>query len=132
MPDALQIRAQLADWIEGRISLAEFEDWFVPATWNIHHCNDPEAEDLADEIELSLSEYSGGYLSASELRDGMRKLLGSGISFALREPAEIPRAFSSSSSQRVTLVLTSLDFWLAQVETPIPTLVREQPLQLHG
>jgi hypothetical protein len=72
MPEAIQIRSRLSDWIEGRISLAEFEDWFVPATWNIHKGNDAAAEDLTDSIELSLSEYSGGYLTLEELREKLK------------------------------------------------------------
>jgi hypothetical protein len=74
MPGAVQIRSRLADWINGRVSLSEFEDWFVPETWNIHKANDPEAEALADEIELSLSEYSGGYLSLGQLKENLKEL----------------------------------------------------------
>lgn len=73
MPDAVQIRLKLSDWIEGRISLTEFEDWFVPATWNIHQDNDAEAEGLTDLIELSLSEYSGGYLTVHELKERLKE-----------------------------------------------------------
>jgi hypothetical protein len=46
----------------------------VPETWNIHKANDPEAEALADEIELSLSEYSGGYLSLGQLKENLKEL----------------------------------------------------------
>jgi hypothetical protein len=74
MPDALQIRSRISDWLDGEISLSEFEDWFVPATWNIHKGNDPEAEELTDEIELSLSEYSGEYLSLDQLKDKLTEL----------------------------------------------------------
>jgi hypothetical protein len=75
MPNAHQIRERLADWINGKTSLIEFEDWFIPATWNIHQSGDKDAENMVDEIELNLSEYSGGYISQIELRDAMRSLL---------------------------------------------------------
>jgi hypothetical protein len=74
MPNAFQIRSRLTEWINGGISLSEFEDWFVPETWNIHKANDPEAEALTDEIELSLSEYSGGYLSLDRLKENLKEL----------------------------------------------------------
>jgi hypothetical protein len=74
MPDALQIRTRLADWLDGKISLSEFEDWFVPETWDIHKANDPDAEDLADEIELSLSEYSGGHVSVDQLKQNLTEM----------------------------------------------------------
>jgi len=75
MPDALKICWRLLEWIEGDVSLDEFEDWFVPATWNIHRASDPEAEDLTDEIELSLAEYSGGHLTIEELKAELAKLV---------------------------------------------------------
>jgi hypothetical protein len=74
IPNAFQIRSRLAEWINGGISLSEFEDWFVPETWNIHKANDPEAEALTDEIELSLSEHSGGYLSLDRLKENIKGL----------------------------------------------------------
>src|SRR5438128_2351866 len=82
MPDALQIRSRLADWIDGRSSLSEFEDWFVPETWNIHKASDAEAEDLTDEIELSLSEYSGGHLTLEQLKESLRERVLVGYPFA--------------------------------------------------
>jgi hypothetical protein len=72
MPNAAQIRACLAEWLDGNTSLEEFEDWFVPETWNLHKENDLQAEDLANEIELSLSEYSGGYISRAKLEAELR------------------------------------------------------------
>jgi len=77
MPNVYQIRERLADWLSGKISLTEFEDWFVPATWRIESSGDDAAENLVDEIELNLSEYSGGYLSREQLMDAMRPLLAS-------------------------------------------------------
>ena len=77
MANASEIRTHLADWLDGKFSLAEFEDWFVPETWNVHKSNDPEAESLADEIELRLSEYSGGHLRAEQLREELKELANS-------------------------------------------------------
>ncbi len=77
MVNASQIRARLSDWLEGRISLSEFEDWFVPATWNIHN-SDASVEKLVDEIELRLSEYSGGYLEPKQLREELRAVVDAG------------------------------------------------------
>lgn len=73
MADLYKIRQHLSDWIDGKISLSEFEDWFVPSTWNIQGSD--ELMDLVDEIELNLSEYSGGHLSKQGLREAMISLL---------------------------------------------------------
>lgn len=74
MVGVTEIRQHLADWLEGRISLEEFEDWFVPATWDIHRSKDAEAEELTDEIELNLSEYTSGHLSPCQLRESLGPL----------------------------------------------------------
>jgi len=73
MVDEHQIRKYVVDWLAGRISLAQFEDWFVPATWNI--AGSDNLVNLVDEIELNLSEYSGGYLSKEQIREVMQSIL---------------------------------------------------------
>lgn len=73
MADLYSIRQHLSDWIDGKISLSEFEDWFVPATLKMQESGD--LVDFIDEIELNLSEYSGGHVSKHELRGAMVSLL---------------------------------------------------------
>jgi hypothetical protein len=75
MVSALQIRNKLSEWIDRKISLREFEDWFVHETWDIHLSNDSEVEDLADDIEMNLSEYSGRHISQQQLYHSLSQLL---------------------------------------------------------
>jgi hypothetical protein len=56
MATATEIQNHLAQWIDGKISLREFEDWFVPATWNIHLAGDQEAERVSDHPKTYFSE----------------------------------------------------------------------------
>jgi hypothetical protein len=136
MPDALQIRLRLSEWIDGRISLSEFEDWFVPETWSIHMANDPEAEDLTDEIELTLSEYSGGHLSIALLKDRLKELAHVAHPFAAKDLRDyqgyyqgspIPQAFAEaqevnlefgSVTQKHSLT-SAFSFPIAQEPAPI-------------
>lgn len=74
MANAIEIRERLRDWLEGRASLHQFEDWFVPATWNAHRVGDAEAESLVDDIELHLSEYSGGASTLEQIRQALQEL----------------------------------------------------------
>jgi hypothetical protein len=74
MVSAIQIREQLRAWLEGRVPLHEFEDWFVSATWDAHKWTDREAELLADEIELNLSEYTDRVIGLQELKDRLYEL----------------------------------------------------------
>ena len=74
MASAIEIRERLRNWLDGEISLHQFEDWFVPSTWNVHREYDREVESLVDEIELNLSEYSGGHSTIGQLRQTLQEL----------------------------------------------------------
>jgi hypothetical protein len=100
MVDEHQIRRYLADWLAGRISLSQFEDWFVPATWNIQGSEN--LVNFVDEIELNLSEYSGGYLSKQQLRSAMLS--------AQREFAPVHTIVLGSVSRQMTVRSSSAGF----------------------
>ena len=75
MVSSSQIRERLAMFLDGRIDLDAFEDWFVQNTWNIHLSGSRSAEALTFAIEESLSEYSSHHLTESELRSELQSLL---------------------------------------------------------
>jgi hypothetical protein len=103
MPNASQIRSKLAEWIDGGISFREFEDWFVPETWNLENEVDPEAEALAADIDMAISEYGSGGSNKDELRAALAALAGksrapgSGIWIAVAHSRK-----ESDNSNRVT------------------------------
>lgn len=55
---SLEIRERLADYLSGAMTLEEFKDWLVGATWDIEACGDRDAIDLTYEIKLILAEQS--------------------------------------------------------------------------
>ena len=63
------IREQLRRYIDGQISLREFDAWFVPATRAVDRTGPPEAIDLTYEVFLRLAEYSNGDWTEAELKD---------------------------------------------------------------
>jgi hypothetical protein len=65
----IEIRAKLASYLVDEISLEEFEDWFVVASWNVIHKESKIAIDLVYDIELLLAEYSKDCWSENELRE---------------------------------------------------------------
>lgn len=77
MVSSSQIREQLVNFLDGRIDLDAFEDWFVQNTWNIHSSGSRSAETLTFAIEESLSEYSSHHLTEQELRSELRSLVHS-------------------------------------------------------
>jgi hypothetical protein len=64
-----ELREKLINYLSGEISLKEFENWFVPASWNVNRSNNQAAINIVYEIELWLSEYSDGFRSEGELRN---------------------------------------------------------------
>ena len=70
----LDIREKLASYLVGEISLGEFEDWFVPASWNVAQSNNSNAVNLVYEIELWLAEYSDGHWNEQELKNYLKLL----------------------------------------------------------
>ncbi len=72
----LEIRASLVRYLSDDISLAGFEDWFVPVAWGIERTGNQGAIELAGEIELRLAEFSNGHWSEPELRSKLASLAG--------------------------------------------------------
>ena len=50
-----ELSRQLADCSQGRLSLGDFEDWFVRNSWNAHQSQDDNLVDAVFEIEELLS-----------------------------------------------------------------------------
>jgi hypothetical protein len=70
-----EIREHLAKFLSSQLTLHEFEEWFVPATWDVYHSGNLDTIRLASEIELNLAEFASGHLSEDELRDALRPLV---------------------------------------------------------
>ncbi len=69
------ILGQLELYLAGGISIAEFEEWFFPATWNVHKSGDTVAERLHGPLALHLSEFDRGHWTEEELREQLRLVL---------------------------------------------------------
>lgn len=63
-----EIQQQLDWYLRGDISLADFEAWLVPATWDISPQSDSAAQDLATAITLRVAEFTKGDWTEDELR----------------------------------------------------------------
>jgi hypothetical protein len=53
-----QIRQELWKYAQGKLSLDEFRAWFVSVSWNIEHSHEPQAIQLAHQIDGILAEAS--------------------------------------------------------------------------
>jgi hypothetical protein len=54
---ALNIRRKLAKCVAGQMTLPEFKDWFVGATWGVDASGDTDAISLTYEVWHALAEY---------------------------------------------------------------------------
>ncbi len=64
----VEIRERLAGYLAKQISLDEFKEWFIPATWEVEETGDRLSYDLSNEIHLRLAEFSNGHWTDDELR----------------------------------------------------------------
>lgn len=71
---ATAIREHLVAFIDGQITIGDFDAWFVPATWDIEEADDPRAYELTNEIFLVLAEYGRGHRTEAELKSILRPL----------------------------------------------------------
>lgn len=80
-----ELANSLSRVVVGSCSLADFEDWFVPRSWNPHRWAPPELRDAIYSIELELAEHSNRHVDANHVRIFLGDLasrLGRGLSIA--------------------------------------------------
>jgi len=70
-----QIRDNIRKVADDELSVHDFEQWFVPMSWNIENCGDPSAIAVVHKIDGILSESSSGNWSESDLRDELANVI---------------------------------------------------------
>jgi len=63
-----ELRQELARYLKGQCKLKDFEDWFVPRSWDFNRNTNPSLQKLVSQIELAIAEFSNGDWSEVELR----------------------------------------------------------------
>src|SRR5438067_355469 len=79
----------------GRLTILQFEDWFVPRSWSVTNWGTPEMRAAVYELELALAEYSNKHVDASYVRVLSAKLAGE-----IKNRSSI---FSSSIAERIPI-----------------------------
>ena len=98
------IREQLADYLAGKSSLREFEDWFFPETWDIDQTDNLNLASLVYGIKLRLAEFSNGDWTETELHSILRSILEKHVLVASQSQIQYG---TSSTSYRTTTSITS-------------------------
>jgi hypothetical protein len=67
-----QIKNQLASYLAREIPFAEFEDWLIDQSWNMHKDSSDEAQELVNEINASIYDYLDQRISEDYLRTNLQ------------------------------------------------------------
>ncbi len=67
-----QIRDELASYLAREISFAEFEDWLIDHSWNMHKDSSEDAQELVHSINAFIYEYLDKYVDEDWLRAQLR------------------------------------------------------------
>ena len=98
---ALEIRRQVARYLAGDISVAEFHRSIAPLAWNIGRRADNSAGNIAHEVDLLLAEFSHGDWDERELKQHLQPLVEDYVVF----PEDAIVTGSSSSFSRASISL---------------------------
>jgi hypothetical protein len=102
----VELRQKLIQYLNGELRLSEFEEWFVPKSWNFFENASPSLQSLVADIELLLAEYSNGDWTEAELK---RKIAPLATTYRLvycfdvgqnKKPEPINLTFSGSGLRR--------------------------------
>ena len=74
---AEEILRHIRDYLDGTSSRIEFENWFLPATWNLSEEKEPAAHALSAQVYLALAEFDNGDLDEAELRERLAEVVSS-------------------------------------------------------
>jgi hypothetical protein len=69
------IRRKLHDYLNGKMSLREFRQWFVPETWDIEEWAPKDLQEFIYSIKLLFAEYTSGHRTKSDLQEQLRSLV---------------------------------------------------------
>jgi hypothetical protein len=65
-----EIQRHVIQYLNGTVSLAEFENWFVPILWDIDD-EDERTRELAGTVHVLISEFSSGGRTLASLRENL-------------------------------------------------------------
>jgi hypothetical protein len=70
-----ELRERLISYIANEISFADFEDWLIDRSWDMHKDSTVEAQELVHSINASIFKYLDGYINERSLKIELVALL---------------------------------------------------------
>lgn len=82
------VNQKISALLRDEISLGDFENWFLPAAWNMFNDSSQAAISLASSIHLLLDEYDDHVLSEADFRHSLLALLNNVVHHDVRYQPE--------------------------------------------
>jgi hypothetical protein len=93
-----EIRRNLIAYLTNSMSLADFEDWIVSHSWDMHSDSDQDSIDLVDDIELALSDFSDRHSDVAKLRLRLFDLVKHVVATYVEPNLSVPKHRSANSA----------------------------------
>lgn len=70
-----ELRERLVSYIANEISFAEFEDWLIDRSWDMHKDSAVEAQDLVHAVNAAIFKYLDGFINERSLKTELLALV---------------------------------------------------------
>jgi hypothetical protein len=123
-----ELQDHLAAYLRGEMTLRQFEEWFVPTTWDARDENDPRVELVRNIIDARIAEFTHGDWDEDELKDLLRPFVETKV-IPLAASTDGPphlRTAVQSSVRRVPLTIT-LGQGVGRLLAPNPQVLASRP-----
>ena len=100
-----ELQQHLLNYLNGQTTLRQFEEWFVPATWDVQDTDNPQLIETRNAIDARIAEYTNGDWSEGELRNFLRPYVETKVIAFPSNASSTPRQHTAnqSSVRRVSL-----------------------------
>jgi hypothetical protein len=97
-----EIREEIASYLANEISFAEFEDWLIDHSWNMHKDSFKGVQESVHDINAAIYEYLDGYKDEDALKHDLEPFISHVsdiVVFSDRQPVNRFARSSSSPAQ---------------------------------
>lgn len=127
-----ELQDRLMAYVSGQITLPQFEEWFVPSTWDAQDTDDTRLIQTRNAVDARIAEYTNRDWTEEELRDLLRPYAETRvIPFSNTTNSVLdPQSANESAINRVSLDLT-LAGGAWTLLAPNPQILRSSTDALH-
>jgi len=103
-----ELQQHLLNYLNGQTTLRQFEEWFVPATWDVQDTDNPQLIETRNAIDARIAEYTNGDWSEDELRNFLRPYVETKVIAFPANASSTPRQHTANESyvRRIPLTFT--------------------------